>query len=209
MNLKIILLYISFLILLKFCHQTNAIDTNKSCLIHNLHYSHEYLYAQIMTKNDNRNFTPNVFTYPLDKVENFTKITWMFMPLKVNDIQIIYLNRKVYLIKSGDNEHDYLCSTDFHSKISPKRRILRLFKITDNDKLKYQKCFWTLQLKDESKNEYIIRNMNGESMYAASFFFNAGWFKRSVYLWASKDGFNSKKSKWIIDCSKGEFIYSK
>jgi hypothetical protein len=204
--MKRILIYISIILLFQSI-RPNEIDTNNSCLIHNFHYSHEYLYTP-MKSEDGNYLTPNLFTYPLSQVDNFTKITWIFLPVKVNNLQLINSNRKVYLIKSGGEKvNEYLCSSSDHTKISLKRRLLRLINIAEKDKFKYSICFWTLE--KISKAEYYIRNMNDEVMYAASFLFNTGWYKRSVFLWSLKNILNSNKFKWKIDCSKGEFIYSK
>jgi hypothetical protein len=207
------------LILFRFCTiQSNDIDVNKHCLIHNLKFSHEYLYNS-KGESDIKDYSSNIITRPLNKVDDFIKLTWIFIPVKVNQVQIIHMNKSLYLIRSGQNANEYLCSTNEFEKISPIRRLIKLFKINENDKFEYYNCFWNYEKVylnktflgfKEFETVFVLRNMlMNEPMYAASFFFNNGWDKRSVFTWVPKKGSDSNKFKWIIDCSKGELIYSK
>ena len=217
MILKLLLLS---LILIHYPNQlkSNEIEENKHCLIHNLQYSREYLYASKNTI-DNKDISSSLITFRLDKVDDFIKITWVFVPVIVNDFHIKHMNKSLYLIKSGQSKNEYLCSTNEYEKISPNRRLVKLFNIKETEKFQYYNCFWnfekiflnkTIKSFKELETAYVIRNMLvNEPMYAGAFFFNSGWYKRSVFLWVPNKGSSSNKFKWIIDCSKGEYIYSK
>ena len=210
-------IFIFFLILIRLTPtESNNIEEFKHCLIHNVQYSHEYLYAS-----KKQNVSDKIITTPLEKVDDFIKVTWIFIPVKIDGVQVNHLNRTLYMIKSGKYENDYLCTANQFEKISPsKRGQIKLSTIKDvNNKFNYYNCYWsfetinlnkTIEGFKEFEETFVIRNMlTNEPMYAASFFFNSGWNKRSVFLWSPKKSTISNKFKWFIDCSKGEFLYSK
>lgn len=207
--------------------KSNDIDVNKHCLIHNLKYSHEYLYTS-KKKNARKNSLAKIMTTPLSKVDDFNKITWMFLPVESNQIQMNFfhnnnmnINRSTYLIKSGKYENEYLCATNQFERISLNSRLLiKLSKIKVGfDQIINYNCYWMLEkvyLKKtidgfkESETAFVIRNiLVNEPLYAASFIFNSGWYKRSVFLWSAKGSVISDEFIWIVDCSKGEFLFLK
>ena len=47
-------------------------------------------------------------TIRLSKVDDFIKITWMFIPVKILDDNVKHMNIPLYLIKSGQRENEIL-----------------------------------------------------------------------------------------------------
>ena len=83
------------------------------------------------------------------------------------------------------------------------------------DFILYFNCFWNIESINTNQilpKQFIYRIENmfyKGPMYASSFIFNVGWYKRSIFVWNREENSQSKKSKWIIDCASGEFMYSK
>jgi hypothetical protein len=196
--------------------KSNDIDTFQHCLIHNLKYSHEYLYAS-----KKKHATYNIWTTLLSKVDDFNKITWIFIPVNVEFLQMDpMMNTTHYLIKNGKYENQYLCASNQLQKMSLDDRLLiKLSTIKHFDQFHNYDCYWTFEKVyvkktidgfKESESAFMIKNMLvNEPMYAASMFFNTGWYKRSVFLYLPKKSIILEKCLWNIDCSKGEYLFMK
>ena len=185
--------------------QTKEIETNKQCLIHNQEYSHEYLYNT--DEFSAAHIKRNVFTYPLNKIKDYEKISWTFLP---SIFEIGEKNTTYYMIQSLKYDHEYLCGTNEHELMSPYRRLIKRLKLTDVKKRAHLICHWKIENeKSNNLTNNIVNMLFDEPLYAAAGFFSVERNKRSVYLWRGKRNLHSKKFKWMIDCSKGEYLLSK
>ena len=196
--------------------QNSILDSSKDCLVHNLEYSYEYLYSS--NDYDSKNANRNVYAYPLSKINDFQTITWKFIPIEEVEKKFksfIPKNRSYYFIKSGKYENEYLCGFNLYNKISPARYLVKIIKINHAGLILYFNCFWNIESINTNQilpKQFIYRIENmfyKGPMYASSFIFNVGWYKRSIFVWGREENSQSKKSKWIIDCTSGEFMYSK
>lgn len=206
-----------FMIFISLYYSINAneIETFKECLIHNLQYSREYLYTSDdpnWPNQKNMYVKRNMFTYPLSKVNDYEKITWILIPAK-SPFQI---NRTNYLIKSGKYENEYVCAINEHEIFSKNRRIIMRMKLISHMIKTHLNCHWTIETKYSPKlnrTTHTFKNVlfDDEHVYAASPFFSVGWYKRSVYLWSERTDLklSSNKFKWMIDCSRGDYLISK
>lgn len=200
--------------------KTSEIETFKQCLIHNLEYSREYLYTSddinINWASYNKLIKRNVFTYPLRKVNDYEKIAWTFIPVSLPfEANKSPQNYKTnYLIKSGKYQNEYLCAANEHEIFSQSRRVIKRMRLNPSI-LRFQfNCHWIIDKVSKIKSNYTsntIKNLlfEDEYIYASGSLFNLEWYKRNVYSWCEKTNLNSKKFKWIIDCSKGDFLLSK
>lgn len=179
------------------------------CLIHNFEYKYEYLYGS-----DDESSESNVFTYPLRKIDDFQKIVWEFIPIKIKNGNRSYIG-SLYFIKSVKYPDEYFCATNNFKTMSLTRRLVKRIKLNQTQLVSNFKCYWNIEeldLKNHTRvnHAYIIKNIYFQKpLYAASFFFNIGYHERSVYLWFNKINIYLNKYKWLIDCSQGDFIYSK
>lgn len=194
-----------------------VIETNKECLIHSFEYKREYLFTSddpVWPQNQkNYNIKRNLFTYPLRKVNDYDKITWYFVPVVSSNQRTDRKNKTNYLIKSSKFENEYICATNEHEIFSQSRRIIIRLKLMSSMLKTHSNCHWRIESQKIPKLNRSISTFtnvlfNDESFYAASSFFSIGWFKRSVYLWSERTDLKSKQFKWLIDCSKGEYLVS-
>jgi hypothetical protein len=190
---------------------SSEIQPNTECLIHNFEYKYEYLYSS--SKNENKE--SNVFTYPLSKIDDFQKITWKFIPLKIKFLKNQSSHEKsLYFINSGKYSNEYLCGSNKFRSMSVTRGLVKRLKLNKKQLMANLNCYWDIEkviLKNTTKfdHAYLIKNIySGKPLYAASFFFNIGYYERSVYLWFNEINFFLNKYKWLIDCAQGNFIYS-
>ncbi len=176
-----------------------------NCLIHNRLYPNEYLY----TSNEIwRQFLKrNVYTYPLNEVDQLIRITWSIIP--------IHINNDTILIKSN-KFNEYLCAFDKNpdaiNGIKPTLVKLNLALIQF-----YEKCVWKLRKqvnfnqnnhKNSSLSSYSIWNFKfNQPIYAASFLYKKNLQKRNIFLWPKP--IKSMKNLtdeffWIIDYTKSK-----
>ena len=114
------------------------------------------------------------------------------------------------MIQSLKYDHEYLCGTNEHELMSPYRRLIKRLKLTDVKKRAHLICHWKIENeKSNNLTNNIVNMLFDEPLYAAAGFFSVERNKRSVYLWRGKRNLHSKKFKWMIDCSKGEYLLSK
>ena len=162
------------------------------CSIYNQEYHYEYLYAS--------DDTQSVFTRSLGKVNNFDNIKWSFVSIENK--------RETYYIKTSLFDNDYLCSLSRFDDFFHHRRIvmrLNTAKITNSSA-----CEWRIKMITNSSQTYlIVNNLYNQPLYASSYIFQKRLLhNRNIYLWNSKMPVGSFKSNWIINCHKGNYLFS-
>ena len=169
-----------------------------NCLIHNLKYSNEYLYASnnIFTTGliNVKNPYHCIYTIPIDSVDDFSKLKWKIR-------QVNQSNSMLVTIMS--NKDEYLCASNLYHDVFHQRR--RVYLKGKNKNLT-QNCEWKLE--KVGLKRYIIWNDRfvNEKLYAPSFFYKYNSIKRYVYLWKNGPTTSSDEFKWLIDCGKGSNI---
>ena len=193
--------------------ESSKIEPFKECLIHNLEYKYEYLYASETNK-----FAKDVFTYPLKWIDDFQKITWNFIPIKIRNLEKnqSYTEKSFYFIKSAKYTDEYLCGPDKLEAIYSSHGIVKRYRVNVKQLLSKFSCYWDVEeinlMNYSNKNEhaYTIKNIYfSKRLYPLASFFNFINMKKNIYLWFNKSDLYLNKYKWLIDCSKGDFIYSK
>jgi hypothetical protein len=178
--------------------KSTKIEESKHCLIHNLKFIDDYLYNFKIGRD-------NIVTSRLNKVDDFVKVTWMFIAVKVNDVQIKINNKPIYLIKSGKYEDEYLCSTK-KIRTGSLNRQLKKSKIKETDKFYYFNCYWSF---DRVKLNRKIKSFDKLVAYSIkNAFFNEPLYieqsgTKNLFLWPSNKPSTAENFKWVIDCSKG------
>ena len=140
------LLSILLLLLLSFNHisvsqaltlQTKHLISN-DCMIHNIHYKYEYLFAS----NDvdpAHYYERNIYTTPLSKAENFDSLRWKFIPVTNNNQNDTFY---IYNTKYGE----YMCASNAFKDIFKKRRKLHSLGIYDKFTLmESNECEWKME----------------------------------------------------------------
>jgi hypothetical protein len=196
------MIYCFFLIILVIVKlnkaKTNENKFGNECLIHNKQYSHEYLYTSD-DKNIDQLYKRNVYTYPLDKINDFEKIRW-------NIIKIGNSNER-FLIKSN-LYNEFLCASDKYNDLFDMRLVIKRLKMDIRLFLNSSRCEWKIkEIKNKLSNQsvYTIWNLEyNRPLYAASFLFNREINKRNIFLWY-KSKTDSEKFKWFIDCRRGNY----
>ena len=173
--------------------QTNKLNLNSNktiCLIGNLKYPSEYLYA---SNNPNFNNKRRVFTNHLESVNilHANQMIWILNPVKW--IKNTFYITSLYYI----NHH--LCASHQHFDSFNHRRDILLYHLNKESLITNKKCMWKLHPVD-SNQTYTIWNMNyKEPLYAASFLFKTSKTnQRSVYLWHNSP--DSLQFNWNVDC---------
>ena len=176
----------------------SEIEKESNCLIHNLKYSYEYLYASnnIFTTGliNVKNPYHCIYTIPIDSVDDFSKLKWKIR-------QVNQSNSMLVTIMS--NKDEYLCASNLYHDVFHQRR--RVYLKGKNKNLT-QNCEWKLE--KVGLKRYIIWNDRfvNEKLYAPSFFYKYNSIKRYVYLWKNEPKTSSDEFKWLIDCGKGSNI---
>ena len=119
MIFKILLIVIFWLIFQSntcFCNYSIVAQSN--CLIHNLKYSNEYLYASnnIFTTGliNIKNPHHNMYTIPIESVDDYSKLKWT--------LQQVNNSNDIITIKSSKDE--YLCGSNlYHDVFRHRRRV--------------------------------------------------------------------------------------
>jgi hypothetical protein len=181
--------------------ETNELISN-DCLIHNIHYKFEYLFAS----NDvdpAHYYERNAYTTRLNKAVSFDSLRWKFIPVMNNQSDTFY----IYNTKYGE----YLCASNAYKDIFKKRRKLHTFSIIDKQQLnESSECQWKMVKISESgePNVYTIWNvLFKEPLYAASYFLKFQSSKRSIFLWYKSP--DTDQFNWQIDCKTGEYHTNK
>jgi hypothetical protein len=191
--------------LIKYLNESKRIII-KECYIQNKNYKLEYLYTSDDIIDLNKNqfvYERRVYTYPFNRITDFDKLKWDL-------IQSNY-TQGAYLIRS--NKYDqYLCASNKFEDIFHMRQI-----IYRHESIMSRKCEWFIDnvemtsFKSVSKKIpafYSIRNVKyNKLLYATTFFYMNINEKRSVFLWYHSNPKRlSNEFKWMIDCSKGNYI---
>ena len=199
-NLKIVILLASILIFIIPCVKSSNNETvfGLDCLIHNQLYSYEYLYSSNETRDK------NVYLIPLGKVDNFAKLGWSI-------IRTENRNREQQFYLKSSYTGDYLCVSVNTGEylFQPLLKVERQ-QLTSSSHI--QSCRWTIkkEVMPKNKSYYSINSaFYGQSIYPTSsiFRFLTKDYKRQINLWIRKVKPDSKKFKWNIDCSKGNFMW--
>ena len=176
--------------------QENPINLN--CIINNLKYSDEYLYASnnifttgiLIIKNPHH----NIYTIPIESVDDYRKIKWIITTQKGDQ------SNGTLSVTIMSYKGDYLCASNLYHDLFNQRR--RVYLKTNNSKKKVTKnCEWRL----ERVGDYIFKIWSdwlNEPLYSPSFFYKRDIIKRHVYLWKHQSKSSSDEYQWFIDCDK-------
>jgi hypothetical protein len=185
---------------LTICEFLEQKETPINCVLHNIKYSNEYLYASnnIFTTDiiNYKNPNHNIYIVPDKSVDDFSKLKWT---IKQTD-----QTNGTITIRS--NKDEYLCASNLYHDLFHQRRRVYL-KANSNKKSIIdnvnRNCEWRLE--QSIGQIYIVWNeFYNEPLYAPSFFYKYNSIKRYVYLWKKKPSTStsSEEFKWFIDCSK-------
>jgi hypothetical protein len=177
------------LLLLVYQIKTLMPNFNKSsslCIIKNLDYNNEFLYAYHESKNNKER---KIYTNPisLKYMKTFDQAEWLFVPIYN---QTFYIRSSLY--------KQYMCASDINFDLMNKRRKVRM--LNKVDELKNTSCMWKLEQLNKRSNQFMIWNVKyKEPLYAASAIYKTMDSRRNVYTWVKKSP-NSKQFIWSIGC---------
>ena len=178
------------------------VSVNKyNCLIHNVKYSNEYLYASnnIFRRDEIlqiQNPDHNIYTIWFESIDDYNKLKWTIEKMdNSNDTSVT--------IRS--NKGEYLCASNLYHDLFHRRRKVYLKGRNKNFKKLKQNCQWRLEQDDVHSfiiwNDYFVN----EKLYAPSFFYKYNSIKRYVYLWKNEPATSSEEFKWFIDCGSRKY----
>ena len=198
---------LEFFYLLFLLYQTKAMipNSNKSssmCIIKNLDYNNEFLYAyhEPMEFTLNNNNKRKIYTNPisLKYMKTFDQAEWLFVPTNTQS-ETFYIKSPLY--------KQWMCASDVNFDLMNKRRKVSMMRIVDDlNKTNmaafiYAPCMWKLEQLDKRSNKFVIWNTKyKEPLYAASTMYKTIDSRRNVYTWVNKSP-NSKQFIWSIGCS--------
>lgn len=197
----IILLYLVNFLLIKMLATNPTSSLSIECLINNLEYAFEYLHTSDDTDQLEQIYQRNIYTYPLEEIENFDFLKW-------NLVQIDGLPDTFFIISHSFNE-EYLCASyKFDDVFRTKRMIYRRM-VNKKQQKNIDNCKWKLsKIESYSNNRtFRIRNLKyREYLFADETNFKRDGFKRNIYLNGKHPSNETNQFDWLVDCSRGTFI---
>jgi hypothetical protein len=186
-----------------FLAEATVTDFGPECLIQSMVYSYEYLGVKSYPKFANNISASDIYVSPLASVANFEQILWEITPTSLG-----------YFVIKNKHQNEYLCvlrnSVNRYNFKGPNQVLVTLdFSSKQINFLK--NCHWTFEKhskgSDSRKIVYTIANrFNNECIYAAPFLFSIFSKKHSVFV---SERSRSDRSKWLVDCNRVHFGWSK
>ena len=183
--------------------QSNLKSSNRfTCVLRNLKYSNEYLYASNNYDLKTGNHQPFTNDLNLKTLHSFKQAIWIIDV--INSSQ--HTNRSTFFLRNFFFTNENLCATDKHKEKTKRRRLVNLAKVnsTHEARINNLKCIWELKHENKIKGEgqvfSIWNSYYNEPLYSPVNLFSKFNSPRILYLWHKKP--DSKQFYWDISCDK-------